>query len=82
MAIDDAEGYARDLQIRGGFRLDSRYKLLNMTPFKSSGHSRRMKGGDHVPPDQSDEDSDYIILGAWFSVERLVLPMPFIVIQG
>ena len=64
------------------FVLDSRYKLLNMTPFKSSGHSRRMKGGDHVPPDQSDEDSDYIILGAWFSVERLVLPMPFIVIQG
>ena len=64
-SLEDAEGYARELRINGDFRLSSCHKLLKVTPFKSTEHSRRMKGEGGNDQDQSDEARDYVIIGAW-----------------
>ena len=64
-SLEDAGGYARELRINGDFRLSSCHKLLKVTPFKSTEHSRRMKGEGGNDQDQSDEARDYVIIGAW-----------------
>ena len=63
-SLEDAE-YARELRINGDFRLSSCHKLLRITPFKSTEHSRRMKSEGGNDQDQNDEARDYVIIGAW-----------------
>ena len=46
---------------QGDFRLESCYELLRMRQFKTSEHSRRVKGEGK----DQDEDRDLVILGAF-----------------
>ncbi|CAE7477767.1 unnamed protein product [Symbiodinium sp. CCMP2592] len=65
LSLEEAEGYARELRINGDFRLGSCYKLLKLTPFKSTGNSRRMKATENDDSVEDEVGRDYIIIGAW-----------------
>ncbi|CAE7301823.1 unnamed protein product [Symbiodinium sp. CCMP2592] len=65
LSLEEAEEYARELRINGDFRLGSCYKLLKLTPFKSTGNSRRMKATENNDSVEDEVGRDYIIIGAW-----------------
>ncbi|CAE7349849.1 unnamed protein product [Symbiodinium sp. CCMP2592] len=65
LSLEEAEGYAREIRINGDFRLGSCYKLLKLTPFKSTGNSRRMKATENDDSVEDEVGRDYIIIGAW-----------------
>ncbi|CAE7767551.1 unnamed protein product [Symbiodinium sp. CCMP2592] len=65
LSLEEAEGYARELRINGDFRLGSCYKLLKLTPFKSTGNPRRMKATENDDSVEDEVGRDYIIIGAW-----------------
>ena len=74
MDRDGAEALARGLRVNGDFRLESCYKLLRMTSFKTGEHSRRVKDEDK----DSDEDRDCHLGCFGSSVEWLGLPVLWI----